>query len=144
MTSSMPAKTPRLDAWQLLQRLMMDYQRPRFLGLCSEFDITPPQLFTLRRLEPEQQISMSELARWLACDASNVTGIVDRLETRGLLERRSSPGDRRVKMLALTDDGVALRDELRRRMDEPPPQLAALSASDQRALRDILRRALDG
>ena len=48
---------------------------------------------------------MSGLAELLFCDASNVTGIADRLEARGLIERRSAGGDRRVKVLALTSAG---------------------------------------
>src|SRR5919197_5032203 len=130
------------EAWGLLQTLMLDVQRPRFLLLCSEFDLTPPQLMTLRRLAADEPVPTSEVAKWLACDASNMTGIVDRLEARGLVERRAAPGDRRVKMLALTDKGASLREELSRRMADPPPALAELTASDQKALRDILRRAL--
>jgi DNA-binding MarR family transcriptional regulator len=130
------------EAWELLQRLMMNVSRPRFVELCTEYDITPAQLLTLRHLEVEKPMSMSDAARLLKCDASNVTGIVDRLEKRGLVERRNAPGDRRVKMLALTQDGARMREELVRRLAEPPPELAALSAKDQRELRDILRRAL--
>jgi DNA-binding MarR family transcriptional regulator len=131
------------EAWGLLQTLMLDVQRPRFLLLCSEFDLTPPQLMTLRRLAADEPVPTSEVAKWLSCDTSNVTGIVDRLEARGLVERRAAPGDRRVKMLALTDAGAALRDEITRRMAVPPEPLAALPRTDQRALRDILRRAMD-
>jgi MarR family transcriptional regulator, organic hydroperoxide resistance regulator len=136
-------RSPASEAWDLLQRLIFDVQRPRFLTLCSEFDLTPPQLMTLRRLERERPVPMSEVAKRLACDASNVTGIVDRLEARGLLERRAAPGDRRVKMLALTDEGAALREEIARRMAVPPTPLAELPEADQRALRDILRRAVE-
>jgi MarR family transcriptional regulator, organic hydroperoxide resistance regulator len=134
--------SPATEAWDLMQRFMIIFSRPRFVELCGEFDITPPQAFTLRSLEVEQAVSMSHIAKLLCCDASNVTGIVDRLEKRGLVERRSAPGDRRVKMLALTDEGAALRDELGRRMADPPPALTDLPAADQKALRDILRRAL--
>ena len=130
------------ESWELMQKLMMTFSRPRFVELCAEYDITPPQLFTLKHLEQDRMLSMSEAAKLLSCDASNVTGIVDRLEARGLVERRSAPGDRRVKMLALTDKGASLREELSRRMADPPPALAKLTASDQKALRDILRRAL--
>jgi DNA-binding MarR family transcriptional regulator len=77
------------------------------------------------------------------CDNSNVTGIVDRLEERGLVERRSADHDRRVKLIALTPQGKELREELNRRLAEPPEPIAKLSASDQRALRDILTRALE-
>jgi DNA-binding MarR family transcriptional regulator len=86
---------------------------------------------------------MSELAGLMACDNSNVTGITDRLEDRGLVERRPAAHDRRVKMLALTQDGVALREQLIERLDDNPPEgLTSLPAADQRALRDLLRRAL--
>ena len=60
-----------------------------------------------------------------------------------LVERRSAEGDRRVKALTLTPDGVALRDRVLEVMSEPPAAIAALSAADQRTLRDILRRAVE-
>jgi MarR family transcriptional regulator, organic hydroperoxide resistance regulator len=144
MRTKARARSPIYEAWGLIQELMMDVQKPRFAALCAELDITPPQFFTLRRLEPDRPIPMSELARMLACDASNITGIVDRLEARGLVERQSAPGDRRVKMLALTGEGAAFREELSERMAEPPAALAELSPEDQTVLRDIMRRAVAG
>ncbi len=84
---------------------------------------------------------MSALAGALSCDASNVTGIVDRLERRGLIERRGSATDRRVKMLALTAEGAAVRSRLVGAVSAPPRELRELSAEDQRTLRDILHRA---
>jgi DNA-binding MarR family transcriptional regulator len=86
---------------------------------------------------------MSALAERLFCDASNVTGIVDRLEARGLVERRAYEGDRRVKALTLTQAGAEVRDRALAVMSEPPAAIAALPAADQRALRDILRRAVE-
>jgi DNA-binding MarR family transcriptional regulator len=94
-------------------------------------------------LDPEEPLPMSALADRLFCDASNVTGIVDRLESRGLVERGSAEGDRRVKALTLTNDGVALREQVLAVMNEPPDAIASLSAADQRALRDILARAVE-
>ena len=52
---------------------------------------------------------MSRLADTLSCDASNVTGLVDRLESRGLVRRQPSAEDRRVKVLQLTPAGSRLR-----------------------------------
>jgi DNA-binding MarR family transcriptional regulator len=72
-----------------------------------------------------------------------VTGIVDRLEKRGLVERRSAEGDRRVKALTLTPAGVELREEVMALMSEPPEAIASLSVADQRVLRDILARAVE-
>jgi MarR family transcriptional regulator, organic hydroperoxide resistance regulator len=86
---------------------------------------------------------MSDLAQSLFCDNSNVTGIVDRLEERGLVRREAAKGDRRVKLLVLTDAGERMRLEITMRMAEPPAPIASLSDEDQRTLRDILKRALD-
>jgi DNA-binding MarR family transcriptional regulator len=110
----------------------------------AELDLTPVQGIVLRRLDPDRPTPMWELAEALACDASNVTGLVDRLEARGFLERRSSPGDRRVRTLVLTPEGIAARREVFERMSAPPEAITRLSARDQRALRDILRRAAGG
>ena len=70
---------------------------------------------------------MGRLARGLGCDASNVTGIVDRLEARGLIERRPGAGDRRVKVLVVTVTGERLRATMLARMAEPPAEFARLS-----------------
>jgi DNA-binding MarR family transcriptional regulator len=112
------------------------------LAIASEFALSPPQLFALRALEPDRPAPMSRLAGVLRCDASNVTGIVDRLEDRGLVERRAAPHDRRIKHLVLTDAGVALRERIAARMDQPPAALAALPDDEQRELRDILHKVL--
>ena len=117
--------------------------RRRFLAIASEFDLSPPQVRALGVLEPGRPVPMSDLAEALHCDNSNVTGIVDRLEDRGLVERRSATHDRRVKMLVVTARGAEVRERLAERLDEAPPPLAGLSPADQRTLRDIMRRALD-
>jgi MarR family transcriptional regulator, organic hydroperoxide resistance regulator len=130
------------EAWELMRSFVFS-QRPRFIAVCREFDLTPPQILTLQHLDTEIAKPMSELAKLLACDASNITGITDRLEERGLVERRNSPGDRRVRMLVLTEAGATLRDEADRIYGEPPQELAELPLADQRTLRNLLRRALD-
>ena len=86
---------------------------------------------------------MSALAERLFCDASNVTGIADRLEARGLVRRQPAAGDRRVKALTITPAGVRLRQQVVELMSQPPEAIAALSEDDQRALRDILARAVE-
>src|SRR5687767_6732394 len=116
-------------------------QKPRHIAIAADFDLSPMQAFALRLLEPGKPLAMSDLAEALHCDASNVTGIVDRLEARGLIVRRGADHDRRVKMLVVTDKGAGLRKRLNARLSEPPLAIAALSVADQRALRDILRRA---
>jgi MarR family transcriptional regulator, organic hydroperoxide resistance regulator len=134
--------SPAAEAWALMQRLFGP-QRKRFMALASEYELSPPQLGALKALHPNHPIAMSELADILGCDNSNVTGIVDRLEYRGLVERRPAEYDRRVKLLVLTNAGEELRAELGDRLHAPPAELARLGAEDQRALRDILARALE-
>ena len=121
---------------------LIHLSKRRFMAIASEFDLSPPQVMALRQLDPDEPKPMSELALALRCDNSNVTGIVYRLEDRGLVERRPGEHDRRVKMLMITERGAQIRAGLAARLDEPPEALANLSPEDQRALRDIMRRAL--
>jgi DNA-binding MarR family transcriptional regulator len=121
---------------------LMVANRQRLVAMGQEFDLAPQQMIALRILGGGPR-KMSELAQVLFCDSSNVTGIVDRLEERGLVIREAAEGDRRVKLIVLTKQGERMRAEITKRMAEPPPPIAALSEEDQRALRDILKRALE-
>ena len=132
---------PGSEAWSLIHWLMVN-NKHRFLAIGQEFELAPQQVLTLRILGGGPR-PMGELARLLTCDSSNVTGITDRLEERGLVQRTSAEHDRRVKMLVLTDEGQKLRTEITKRLAEPPPELAALSSKDQTTLRNILRRAIE-
>ncbi|MFF8292421.1 MarR family winged helix-turn-helix transcriptional regulator [Streptomyces sp. NPDC016309] len=93
----------------------------------------------LLALEPTP---MRRIAQSLRCEPSNVTGIVDRLEARGLVERRPDPADRRVKIAAATEEGRATARRLREALDFAREPLAALSEAERTALRDLLRRML--
>jgi DNA-binding MarR family transcriptional regulator len=121
---------------------MMVTNKQRVFAMAQEFELTPQQMIALRILGGGPR-KMGDLAQSLFCDNSNVTGIVDRLEEHGLVRRESAEGDRRVKLLVLTEDGEKMRVEITKRMAEPPPPIAALSEKDQIALRDILRRAVE-
>jgi MarR family transcriptional regulator, organic hydroperoxide resistance regulator len=137
-----PTNDPAYEAWTLLLRIMQA-NKPRLVALAQEFGLSPAQLHALRLIEPGSALPMSSLAGRLFCDASNVTGIVDRLEARGLIERRPAAHDRRVKLLALTDEGERLRAAAWRQMSRPPAAIAALPLEHQRALRDALRAAVE-
>jgi MarR family transcriptional regulator, organic hydroperoxide resistance regulator len=132
---------PAVEAWELLWRLMQA-NKPRFMALAQELGLAPMQLHALRLIEPEVEVPMSSLAGKLFCDASNVTGIVDRLEARGLIERRPAHHDRRVKLLVLTAEGERVRSIAQRQMTQPPPEIAELPLEHRRALRDALRDAM--
>lgn len=117
--------------------------KPYMDSVAGAFDLTVQQLVALKNLSDERPMTMSELAGTLGCDASNVTSIVDKLESRGLVERRSAANDRRVKALIVTAAGIDLRHRIHDRMHVPPPAIENLSAADVEALRHILQRALD-
>ena len=86
--------------------------------LAAELELSPAQCHVLHLIEPGRPIPMGQLAETLACDASNVTGLVDRLESRGLVRRRPSAEDRRVKVLDLTPTGSRLRTLAARSHDD--------------------------
>ena len=135
-------RTDACDAWQLLIQLFFT-QRANLPPLAAELQLSPAQCHLLHLIEPGRPIPMGQLAETLACDASNVTGLVDRLESRGLIRRRSSAEDRRVKVLDLTPTGSRLRTLLLDRMTTPPATLKRLSVREQRALVRILTRLLE-
>ncbi|MFN8160499.1 MAG: MarR family transcriptional regulator [Solirubrobacterales bacterium] len=127
------------EAWGLLSRLVYSGPPP-FVEIAREFDLRPPSFGMLRALE--QPRSMSEVAGLLRCDNSNVTGLADALEAKGLVERRPDPGDRRVKLIALTSRGRRLRARMMEAAAEPPDWLLALSERDRRRLIETLGRAV--
>lgn len=107
----------------------------------NSLDLTTPQANALRDLN--RPMTMRELADVMVCDPSSVTYVVDRLEDRGLVERRPHPTDRRAKVLHLTDDGARARAALIQRFEYESP-LAALTDTDLTALRAMLARVVEG
>jgi MarR family transcriptional regulator, organic hydroperoxide resistance regulator len=134
------ATGPAGEAWALAMKLFFSSGKPRFVAIGQELDLSPPQGHALRLLVTPRP--MGELARLMHCDSSNITGIVDRLEERGMVERRPAEQDRRVKLIALTPRGDEIRERLGRAMAQPPQALEELPRADQETLRDILRRAV--
>ena len=134
----MARKDTGREAWGLLSSLVYP---PPFAAIARELDLRPAAFGTLRMLS--QPRTMSEVANALQCDNSNVTGIVDSLEQKGLVRRRPSEEDRRVKLIELTAEGKRVHARLEKAFATPPAWVDALSAEDQRSLRDVLQRAVD-
>ncbi|SRR6266851_2696355 len=130
------------QAWALLLQIGFELVSAHFTSIVAELDLAPSQARALHELDLDRPISMRELANRLKSDPSNVTGLIDRLEARGLVERRADAADRRIKGLALTADGAKLRERLFARLYSAPPSVAALSERDQRVLRDVLQRVV--
>ncbi|MEU9147644.1 MarR family transcriptional regulator [Streptomyces sp. NPDC048349] len=97
-----------------------------FATAASPYGLTSTQARVLAQLDGP--VPMRGLAKLLVCDASNVTGIVDRLEARGLVRREPDPADRRVKNVVATDAG---RDVIRRVREEMQATHGALDTLDE-------------
>lgn len=113
-----------------------------FAARAAENGLSAAQAKVLIRLQPEEALHMRTLARSLGYDASNLTGLVDKLEARGAVERRPDPSDRRIKAIAMTEEGARLREDFRRGLESEAGPLASLSDSQLRELRDLLQAAL--
>jgi DNA-binding MarR family transcriptional regulator len=111
-------------------------QRDRVL---ERLDLTPNDSKALATLDQRGKAMRTLAAEW-GCDASNATWIVDRLEQRGLAERREVPSDRRVKLVVLTPRGLVTRSKVMEEFHRPPPQLLQLDRRDLEALRNALAK----
>ncbi len=121
-----------------LVRLLMDVSRTlssHYDAKLAELHLTLPQAMLLKQLG--DALPMNEAAGKLHCDPSNVTGIVDRLEARGVIERQHLTTDRRVKHLALTPAGRRLRRKVEAILSAAPG-VSKLAPSDQKALFGLL------
>jgi DNA-binding MarR family transcriptional regulator len=143
MSASPEQSSPADEAWALLRELLFA-ERRRFFDTASEFELHPAQAGALMQLDRESGSPMHEIAAHLACDSSNVTGIVDRLEARGLVTRRAGERDRRVKYIVPTALGLEVLEAMRERMARAPAAIERLSPKEQRLLRDLLARAARG
>jgi DNA-binding MarR family transcriptional regulator len=110
----------------------------------APWDITPSQLRALRVLAHDGVMRLSELSEHLRIAPRSTTEVVDALESRGLIQRRPDPGDRRATLVELTEQGVGLLDTVRAaRGVEAERVFGRLSAADRDHLARILRALRD-
>lgn len=128
--------TPEL--WALMAEFFFTSLRPRIVSVARELDLNPPHAMLLLKLEEPH--SMGELAEFMHCDNSNITGLVNRLEAKGFVERRTSTEDRRVKMILLTRKGKAARKSVLQAKRQPMPALETLSDRDRAQLGSVMRK----
>lgn len=131
---------PGTDAWRAILELVGwgRGRAPRFPAVAAQLGLAPKQLGVLWKLEPGASLPMRAIGESLHCDASYVTDLVDRLEERQLIERRASPEDRRVTLIALTPDGERCREKALALLYEPPEEFDALDDEELRQLGDLL------
>ena len=135
-----PADALTLEVLELVGTIVARYHEEYELA-AAEHSLTGAQARVLALIS-RAPTPMRKLAQQLKCEPSNVTGMVDRLESRGLVERRADPADRRVKVAAATDEGRTTASSLRGALDFAGEPLAELTPLERTLLRDLLKRML--
>ncbi|MFI1655101.1 MarR family winged helix-turn-helix transcriptional regulator [Streptomyces sp. NPDC020472] len=135
------AEGPRVDTARLMELLSVSlgvYYGDFTVAAASE-NLTASQgkALTVLRRGPA---AMRALAETMACDASNMTGIIDRLEQRGLVRREADASDRRVKNVILTAEGERVTDAIRAKMRTTREGLDGLDDQDRESLYTLLER----
>jgi DNA-binding MarR family transcriptional regulator len=109
----------------------------------GEHDLSLTQLRVLAILR-DRRLKMTELADYLGLDKSTMTGLVDRAEKRGLLERVRNPTDGRAVDVRISPDGAELAERLYAQVARSlSPMTSTLTRADQRRLRALLESMLD-
>jgi DNA-binding MarR family transcriptional regulator len=127
------------EVWQRIFGFLISTRRHRDVVL-ERLGLTPNDAKALNTLRLDEGRSMRSLADEWLCDASNATWMVDRLEERGLAERRTVPSDRRVKLVQLTPEGARVQQRMLEGMTEPPPELLELDRVELEALLALLAK----
>ena len=112
------------------------------MQIAEDHGITMMPALVLCLLEPGQSVPMKSLSTFMTCDPSNITGIVEQLVSEGLVVRRESEIDRRVKTITLTKKGLELRDKfLEITTSTRLPNIGALTSAETGQLIAILEKA---
>jgi len=107
----------------------------------SQYGVTPTQLAVLKLLAEIGDLSLGTLSKEIRAHNSTVTGIVDRMEAAGLVERARSEEDRRVWIIRLTTEGRKVADRAKISPWETlKTALSTLSRDDQQRLTQILNK----
>jgi DNA-binding MarR family transcriptional regulator len=128
-----------IEAEEIIGRFLDLFQRMQtnFEEVSTAFGLSPAEGHALHYLDTPAP--MRAMANSLCCDASYITVLADRLESRGLIERTPDPDDRRVRLLALTEAGRDLRGQLVDKIHTTTPALTGLTPKQRQSLVELLR-----
>jgi len=88
----------------------------QLMAVGAEFGLTGVQTMALVLVKPDMPSPMNNLCSFFICDASNMTGIIDGLEQKGLVSRQSSDKDRRIKVVKIEPAGNEVRSQIMSRL----------------------------
>lgn len=125
-----------------LALLLADRVKASFSAHANAAGCTVIQAKILLQLQPGEEIPMHALASQVQSDPSNLTGPIDKLESRGAVQRQPGVADRRVKTISLTEEGRRLRDKLWNEIVTDPGPVSHLSPEQVAELGRSLRTAV--
>ena len=115
-----------------------------FMEECRAFDLTPVQYAALVAIQTHPGIDATRLSAVIAFDRSTLGSVIERIEAKGLVERKASPDDKRIKLLYLTRSGAALLREIAPAVDRAQARmLEPLKPADRKTLITLLSQLVD-
>ncbi|MFM1816922.1 MAG: hypothetical protein RLZ98_3617 [Pseudomonadota bacterium] len=115
-----------------------------FLDECANSDLTPVQYAALVAIEANPDIDATRLSAIIAFDRSTLGDVLERLETKGLVTRRASPDDKRIKLVRIAPKGRRLVAEVEDYVERAQARiLEPLSTREQEQLVALLAKLAD-
>ena len=127
-----------------LFRRMQQIAVALFVEECKEYDLTPVQYAAMVAIHTHPGIDATRLSAVIAFDRSTLGSVIERLQIKSLIERRSAPDDKRVKLLYLTKSGVALLRDIKPSVERAQARmLQPLDPADRKKLLALLTQLVD-
>jgi len=127
-----------------LFRRMQQIAVALFIEECRAFDLTPVQYAALIAIHTHPGIDATRLSAVIAFDRSTLGSVIERLESKKLIDRKPSDGDKRVKLLYLTKAGAAILREIMPSVEKAQTRiLQPLKPSDRKVLLSLLTQLVD-
>ena len=117
----------------------------QFKASLAKYDVTPVQYGVLKCLWSQDCQNPSQIAGSLFLDASTITGILDRMENKGMIKRIADPKDKRSLKVVLTERGRLLEEPVTEIIEEENKKvLQALNEEEREKLAEYLNRISSG
>lgn len=127
------------QVWRSMSRLVLDNKDTWRRSVVERTGLPFSRIRILMRLAG-RDMTVKQVAEAATIDAPAATVAVNDLEARGLVVRRTDPGNRRCKMVSLTEAGYEVVAVIENTADPPPKVLAELESDDIRVLRAIFAK----
>ena len=116
----------------------------RLFSAQTDADITPVQFAAVAALRQRPGVDQASLSALIGYDRATIGGVIDRLEARGWVERRTAPQDRRQKLVTLTPAGRRAHDRAMQAVEATQELLTSpLSAAERKEFERLCRKMLE-